>query len=106
MSNEPSSWRNRARLAKAMSSEAADLRLVGAYQGVFGRGGEDVELVLVDLATFCGFYQVEERGAGGDDLNHWAGRRAAFGRIFSFLSLSEGQLKAMEQAARDEAAGE
>jgi hypothetical protein len=99
-----SGWRSRARLAKAVSSDAADIRLIQAYRSVFGRGGEDVELVLIDLASFCGFYQVEQGGVSADELNHWAGRRAAFGRIFNFLSLSDAQLMAMEQAARDEAA--
>src|SRR5687767_619888 len=104
MSKEATGWRSRARLAQAASAEAADVRLVNAYHSVFLRGGEDVEMVLVDLATFCGFYQVEQRGVSGEDLNHQAGLRAAFGRIFSFLTLGEAQLEAMEQAARDEAA--
>jgi hypothetical protein len=102
--NVTSGWRSRARLAKAESAEVADIRLIEAYRSVFGRGGEDVELVLIDLAAFCGFYQVEQGGVTADELNHHAGRRAAFGRIFNFLSLSDAQLMAMEQAARDEAA--
>jgi hypothetical protein len=97
-------WRSRARLAKAVSADVADVRLIEAYRSVFDRGGEDIELVLVDLASFCGFYQVEQGGVSADDLNHWAGRRAAFGRIFNFLALSDAQLMAMERAARDESA--
>ncbi len=101
-----SGWRNRAKLAAFAGKEKADARLIAAYQNVLNRGGEDVELVLTDLAAFCGFFQVEQGGVAGEDLNHHAGRRAAFGRIFSFLSLSDSQLQAMEQASRDEAAGE
>lgn len=100
-------WRHRARIAKSVPREQADARLINAYLNVFGRGGEDIELVLVDLAAFSGFYQVEAGGVDADDLNHQAGRRAVFGRIFSFLTLTDDQLAAMEQASRDEAtAGE
>lgn len=96
-------WRNRARAARQSSATDADLRLINAYRSLFQVGREDAEIVLADLATHCGFYQVEAAGVDGNDLNHQAGRRAAFGRIISFLSLSDDQLAAMEQASRDEA---
>lgn len=96
-------WRSRARLAASSGRAQADERLINAYRNVFGRLDEDVELVLTDLASFTGFYQVEAGGIDGNDLNHQAGRRAVFGRIFSFLNLTSEQLQAMEQASRDEA---
>lgn len=98
-----SGWRSRARLAASSGTDNADARLILAYHNVFGREGEDVELVLTDLAAFCGFYQVERGGVDADNLNHQAGLRAAFGRIFSFLALSDQQLAALEHASRDEA---
>lgn len=98
-----SGWRNRARVERATDAAQADLRLINAYRSLFATGREDAEMVLADLAAFCGFYQVEAGGADGAELNHHAGRRAAFGRIFNFLSLSDEQLAAMEQASRDEA---
>jgi hypothetical protein len=104
MSDKPIGWRSRARLAAYANQETADARLVVAYQNIFAKGGEDVEMILADLAAFCGFYQVEQGGVTADDLNHHAGRRAVFGRIFNFLALSDSQLAALEQASRDEAA--
>jgi hypothetical protein len=104
VSETPIGWRNRAKLEAYADKPTADTRLIMAYQNIFAKGGEDVELILADLAAFCGFYQVEQGGVTADDLNHHAGRRAVFGRIFSFLALSDSQLAALEQASRDEAA--
>ncbi len=83
----------------------ADAQLIAAYNSVFVQGREDVELVLTDLANHCGFYKVDDRGASADDLNFDGGKRAAFARIWSFLTLTDQQLELLENAARDEAAG-
>lgn len=80
----------------------AELRLVNAYKAVFGQQNEDVEVVLADLANHCGFYKVAPPGASGDQLQYDAGLRAAFGRLFSFLTLPDDRLAALEAAARAE----
>lgn len=81
----------------------AEEALVRAYHSVFLRDDEAVELVLADLANFCGFYKVAPPGTAGDTLQYEAGSRAAFGRLFHFLSLSDERLAALEKAARAEA---
>lgn len=62
-------------------------------------------MVLTDMADHSGFYRIEPPGA---DLSRYQagyrdGMRAAFGRLFHFLSLSDEQLRALEEAARQEA---
>lgn len=100
-------WRSRAQFA-AYGKYAAEQQIVAAYQEVFGREGEAVELVLSDLAAHTGFYRVEP--PNGDLSAYQAGYsnglRAAFGRLFQFLSLSDEQLRALEEAARREASAE
>lgn len=99
-------WRSRARALRVHGNAAlADAQLIAAYNSVFVQGREDVELVLTDLANHCGFYKVDERGASADDLNFDGGKRAAFARIWSFLTLTDQQIELLENAARDEAAG-
>jgi hypothetical protein len=87
---------------EAPRGDDAKLRLARAYLSVFGQKTEDVELVLADLADFCGFYNVAPPGLSGDQLQYDAGKRASFGRLFSFLSLSDERLAALEKAARAE----
>lgn len=100
-------WRTRAQYA-AYGKYAAEQQLVAAYAEVFGRESEAVELVLSDLAAHTGFYRVEP--PNGDLTAYQAGYgnglRAAFGRLFQFLTLSDEQLRALEEAARQEAAAE
>lgn len=97
-------WRN---LAKHRQNAPVwtEQRLTEAYKAVFGKATEDVEIVLADLSAQTGFYLVEPPGS---DLSQFqagynAGQRAAFGRIFHFLSLSDERLRALEEAARAEA---
>lgn len=98
-------WRTRARLARQLvSPELADAALIAAYNSVFSQDREDVQMVLADMAEHCGFYKVDARGASADDLNFDGGKRAAFARIWSFLTLTDQQLELLENAARDEAA--
>lgn len=82
----------------------AEHELTQAYQMIFCRNNENAEIVAADLAAFCGFYQVEPPGS---DLTPYQagytnGLRAAFGRLFHFLSLTAAQLEALEKAAREE----
>lgn len=104
--SKPVGWRTRTRELRQTGNEAlSDAHLVAAYNSVFAQGREDVEMVLSDLANFAGFYKVAERGASADELNFDEGKRAAFARIWSFLTLTDRQLEELENAARDEAAG-
>lgn len=97
-------WRNVAKLRQALPAHT-EQQLHAAYLEVFGKQTEAVEIVLADLAAQTGFYMVEPPDA---DLSLYqagysAGQRAAFGRLFHFLSLSDEQLRALEVAARAEA---
>lgn len=100
-------WRSKAQYA-AYGQYSAEQQLVAAYGEVFGKQTEAVELVLSDLAAHTGFYRVEP--PSGDLSAYQAGYsnglRAAFGRLFQFLSLSDEQLRALEEAARREASAE
>lgn len=97
-------WRTKAQHA-AYGRYQAEQKLVGAYHEVFGKETESVEMVLADLAAHTGFYQVEPPGVDmtAYQAGYRNGLRAAFGRLFSFLSLSDEQLRALEEAARAEA---
>lgn len=78
----------------------AQIGLVSAYHDVFSKADESTEMVLADLALFCGFYQVPPPGTPSDEMHRDAGRREAFGRILSFLTLSPERMQALEVAAR------
>lgn len=97
-------WRSLAAQAAsgARRGKVAEKRLAEAYMAVFGREDEDVEIVLADLADYCGFYQVAPPGSTGETLQYANGLRASFGRLFSFLSMSDDRLQALESAARAE----
>lgn len=97
-------WRNVAKSRQALPAYT-EAQLKAAYSEVFSKQTEAVEIVLADLAAQTGFYMVEPPDA---DLTlfqagYSAGQRAAFGRLFHFLSLSDEQLRALEVAAREEA---
>lgn len=93
-------WRSKVRQENGPARQ--EKKLVQAYNEVFGKETEAVEMVLADLASFTGFYGVAPPGTSGDALQYDAGMRAAFGRLFHFLSLSDEQLQALEEAARAE----
>lgn len=97
-------WRCLAWLRFRRPNEA-ELRLATAYKAVFGNQSEHSEIVLADLAAQTGFYMVEPPGADRSlyQAGYCAGQRAAFGRLFQFLSLSDVQMRALEEAARQEA---
>jgi len=46
----------------------AQEKLAAAYREVFCRDSESVELVLADLANFCGFYKVPPIGSPPETL--------------------------------------
>lgn len=94
-------WRTTAK--GSHGEQHRDLRLVTAYKEVFEKNSESVELVLADLAQFTGFYQVMPPDTPPSELAHSNGLRAAFGRLFHFLSLTEDDLRELETAARLEA---
>jgi len=98
------SWRSVAK-QRQLAPVHAEHRLAEAYKAVFGKQSEDIEIVLADLAAHTGFYLVEPPGA---DLSPYqagysAGQRAAFGRLFHFLTLSDERMRSLEEAARAEA---
>lgn len=94
-----SGWRSRLRSSDKPTEK--DMKLAVAYRELFKRG-EHSEMVLADLAAFTGFYSVAPPGVPSETLQYDAGMRAAFGRLFHFLSLSEDDMAALEQAARAE----
>jgi hypothetical protein len=85
--------------------EQARLELTASYRRLFsGQGGKgDAEAVLADLANYSGFYRVNEVGVSGEARAFTDGGRAVYGRIFRFLRLTDDELRALEEAARQEA---
>lgn len=97
------SWRSIAAYPDSVNRKsAAQDRLTKAYRDVFMRKDEATEIVLADFANFCGFYKVPPIGAPPETLLVDQGLRAAFGRLFHFLSLTDDRLAALEKAAREE----
>lgn len=95
-------WRGLASRPKgARRNDQAHRRLVKAYKEVF-RPSESVDIVLADLANYCGFYKVAPPGTPAEALFYEQGTRAAFGRLFHFLSLPDDRLEDLEKAAQAE----
>lgn len=80
-------------------------RLLEAYTALFvGHGSkEDAQMVLTDLATFSGFFQVAPPGTGSDALQYAEGQRSVFGHIFGNLNLPNEEREALYRAALSEA---
>lgn len=95
-------WRTICNLVPRPRDAEAQKRLVDAYREVFGKEDESTEIVLADLAQFCGFYSVPPPGTPSDTLHYEAGQRSAYGRIFHFLSMPQKRVDALERAAREE----
>lgn len=85
-------------------AQATD-KMAGAYRAVFSANGtkQDVEIVLSDLATFSGFYQVGAPDTADGARAWYDGQRSVFGHILRFLRMSETELHELEEAARMEA---
>lgn len=96
-------WRSIA-LEKAGKPHGQDKEITDAYRRLFGHNNDNAQIVLADLADFCGFYKIEPSGSdmSAYQAGHVNGLRSAFGRIFYFLGLNEDDLKALEEAAREE----
>lgn len=80
----------------------AEMRLASAYRNVFMSGSGDAEIVLADLADFTGFFRVNGAGIPPDDRAFSDGMRAAYGRLFRFLNLTDEERSALIDAARTE----
>lgn len=75
--------------------------LMEAYRAVFRT--EHGQMVLADIANDTGFYRVNGEGVSPDDRAFSDGKRAAFGRIYRFLNLTDEEQQALQVAARAEA---
>lgn len=92
----------------ARSRLEAEARIAIAYQRVFTGtpDGEDQGIVLVDLANFTGFYRVTPPDTDGrDSIVFNEGMRAAYGRIFQYLRMTDVEVRALEIASRQTSAG-
>lgn len=99
------SWRSLGNLfpRKKRRGPEAQLRLARAYQSVFR--GEDGQLVLADIANQSGFFRVTPaQGTTSEELWQREGMRLLYGHLHSQITLSENDLRALEYAARREAA--
>jgi hypothetical protein len=85
-------------------SSTAELRLMQAYEALFGGRGspEDAGLVLVDLAKFTGYYNTSSPDVSGDALRYYEGQRSVMGRILALKTAPDIELEAIRQAVREE----
>lgn len=95
--------KRRLNLKKKPRGPAATHELAMAYLSVFDRRKEDVQMVLADLADITGFYAVSSADTPPDARAYADGKRAAFGRLFHFLNLTDEERGFLEKAARTEA---
>jgi hypothetical protein len=101
-----------ARAGAARGPAKADLARVKAYQNLFAGNGskEDAETVLTDLADFFGYYRrptyrqwlAERQSPDGFELHSALcnARAEVVQRILDLAMLDDGQLVALERAAR------
>lgn len=95
-------WLPLSRLYLGRQKKQADLRLIMAYKNVFKSNNPDVQIVLADFASYCGFYWHNGPGTDPGDRAFSDGKRAAFGRLFHFLGYTDEDLAAMAYAATEE----
>lgn len=86
---------------RARGNEAR-LKLALAYHNVFDTRKEDVQIILADLANFTGFYRVNGPDIPPDNRAFSDGMRAAFGRLFRFINLTDEEQAALVDATRAE----
>lgn len=79
-------------------SDEARLRLELAYQDLAAT--ESGQIVIADLANWCGWNSVAPPGTPPDRLSELNGMRAAFGRLFLFLAETNGWVDAARAEAR------
>ena len=96
-----------AQQASAVASQGRGANCHRLSAGLYrNRDGEDQSLVLVDLANFTGFYRVTPPETGDRDAIVFnEGMRAAYGRIFQYLRMSDVEVLSLETAARQTSAG-
>lgn len=86
----------------------AEVRLKGAYQNVFfgSPTREDQAIVLADLLNKSGFQRVTDaRGTTDQELWQAEGARRLYAEtVFANVNLPEAEMRALENAARMEAA--
>ncbi|MDJ0894808.1 MAG: hypothetical protein QNJ92_06670 [Alphaproteobacteria bacterium] len=94
-------WQGLSQLYGHLTRPHRVLRLRQAYVAVFSGQGkkEDAEIVLTDLADFCGWFKTGQ-GLSDADLREMDGRRQAYERIFTFLRLTEAEVEELAEAAR------
>lgn len=88
-----------------------DERRAQAYAAVFSANGtrEDVDIVLVDLAVYSGFYQPQPPGVGEADRHYMAGRASVFAWLISNIAAVGGgarEIGALHVAALHEMTAE
>lgn len=64
---------------------------------------EDKQIVLADLANASGFFRVSGPGFSGEDRAFSDGMRAVYGHAHKFLTMTEAELRDLQEAARAEA---
>lgn len=64
---------------------------------------DDKQIVLADLANQSGFYRVTGPGFSAEDRAFCDGMRAVFGHASKFLSMTDAELRDLQEAARQEA---
>jgi hypothetical protein len=78
------------------------LKLQDAYKAVFTMKQatpEALQMVLDDLAEFCGYFAVSPRGASAEETNYDNGQRSVFARILSLIELSDYELNRLRADA-------
>lgn len=103
-------WRSLTSVLKRheWGTRTAQVRLTHAYREVFygNPSREDQQIVLADLANAASWRKVFPPDVPSDVLRYHEGARSLFSRVFAFLSLSDSDVAALEQAARQEAIAE
>lgn len=89
-------------LFKVPRGSEAELRLASAYEAVFllrNATKDDLDMVMVDLAEFTGYFAVAPAGTSEAELRDLNGKRAVFARILSLIKLPMGRLSQLREAA-------
>lgn len=95
-------------LSEGASQQQVDVRLHGAYEAFLnGRPSkEDCEIILVDLASFSGYYNTTPQEMPAHELKYVEGMRAAVGRIFRLANMPFKELQALQAAVLREQQGD
>lgn len=87
------------------SAREAEIALVDAYTAlVHGQPTPgDVQMVVVDLARFSGYFDVSGESVPAEALRFREGKRAMFERVLMLSNMTNDERMALEGAAREEA---